>query len=298
MENLVSSLVQENLPEMLTETVKKLVMTTIVKQTKEELAGIHNNNFKVLENTVTKFAQDKIEENRVSVQEQVKNKFEKSISDELRKAMINLVIPHCEKVVEETMSELISNVKQSLDENESKVKEMEEKVDKYIAEHKAKQQYSEPTSAPVYRNYQRKEEETFGDIFKSNYSETESSRARDFEQKDRFKQEAPMPSMTQPTFSGSRDNSYSLSNPGIQTNEFMQSTTAQRERSWQGYGGNYGQMYTSGFSESMKPQYPDPSLEEKQKLKSALDHFMNKNVDCFFTSENIYNQIKGKHLTI
>lgn len=160
--------------------------TSIVKQTKEELEGIHSKNYKSIEETVMSFAEAKMDEYKETVEQKAKDQISKVVTEEFKKVLMSTVIPHCERLVEDTMSELMSNVKQCLDENETKVKDLEEKVDKFITENQ--RALSEPSSAPNFRTYPLKEEESFSNIFNSNFEDSKPEIQRDTEMKGFFHQ--------------------------------------------------------------------------------------------------------------
>lgn len=93
-EELVVASLREQLPELLSETVKQNVAASIVKQTKTEMAGIHNANFKRIEQTVMSFAETKIDESKKAIGGKVKDHLSKIVADEFKKIFIDTVMPH------------------------------------------------------------------------------------------------------------------------------------------------------------------------------------------------------------
>lgn len=94
MEELVVASLREQLPELLSETVKQNVAASIVKQTKTEMAGIHSSNFKRIEQTVMTFAETKIDESKRAVEDKVKDHLGKIVADEFKKIFMDTVMPH------------------------------------------------------------------------------------------------------------------------------------------------------------------------------------------------------------
>lgn len=93
-EELVVASLREQLPELLSETVKQNVAASIVKQTKTEMAGIHSSNFKRIEQTVMTFAETKIDESKRAVEDKVKDHLGKIVADEFKKIFMDTVMPH------------------------------------------------------------------------------------------------------------------------------------------------------------------------------------------------------------
>jgi hypothetical protein len=186
------------------------------------------------------------------------------------------------------LGELIENVKQSLDENDNKVKEIEERVDRFIKEqHDHKNQY-EPTSAPVFRQYQRKEDENFGNIFSTQYPVQ-----REAPINQQFVQENPFSGMMKTNasgFVGTQENPF-LSSTKMD-NEYMKPTIPEWGSSYSSTGYSIPRpIGTQGFTQ----QYVDPGIEAKEKMMKALDYFLKNNVDCLFnSSEQVFMFMQGK----
>lgn len=85
---------RDRLPGLVSETIKKTVATTIVKQTKEELQGIHSKNYKSIEETVMSFAEAKLEESKEMVESKAKDQLSKVVTEEFKKVLMVTIIPH------------------------------------------------------------------------------------------------------------------------------------------------------------------------------------------------------------
>jgi len=292
-EDLVVKTIREQLPSLLSETVKQNVASTIVKQTKSEMSGIHNSNFERIEKTVMTFAENKLNESEKAIEAKAKDKINSVISDKFKEIFKSTVLPHCEKMIEETMTELIDTVKQCLEENESKVKEIEERVDDFIKNSKIK----ESTSAPPFRNYASKESNSFTDIFKTNYKESQHEPNIEQKMGKPYGHEKSFPEMM-PTNIGqykqSHDNPFKNSMMGQEYMEPMKP----KETQWAGYPmGEYSQqpkISSPGFADQIPSQYSDPEYENKRKMVQGLQYFLENNVDCLFGNENIYMQMYSK----
>lgn len=59
----------------------------------------------------------------------MKDALNKAISEEFKRIFKTVVMPQWEKMVEEIMGELFVTVKKSLEENDNKIKEIEERID-------------------------------------------------------------------------------------------------------------------------------------------------------------------------
>lgn len=267
-EDLVAETLKNQLPELLAETVKQSIATAIVKQTKEEMAGLHQNNYKKIEASITTFAEGQVQEAKKSIEGKVKEQFNKLISEEFKKVFKTIVLPHCEKMVEETMTELIDTVKQVLEENETKVKEIEERVDRFIEDSKAKS--IEPSSAPLFRSYSRKDEQSFENLFKT-YDEAKHSPSIEKEIGMGIQFILIEPSIP-PYMKYSQPPTYShLSHP-----EYI----PHKKQEWPTYGmPDYPQpaLKTPSFSEFQ--EYSDPAAETKMKMMKGLNYFLEKNPD-------------------
>lgn len=192
------------------------------------------------------------------------------------------------------MGELIENVKQSLDENDNKVKEIEERVDQFIREQKEQNEQRaqpEPTSAPAFRQYQRKEDESFGNIFSTQYPVQ-----REAPIMPPYVQENPFTGMMHSNTSGypgAQENPYST---GVKMdNEFIPSMKPSIPE--------WGASYPSPMYSHTRPvdtqvfshAYVDPAIETKEKMMKALDYFLKNNVDCLFnSSEQVFLFMQGK----
>jgi hypothetical protein len=176
------------------------------------------------------------------------------------------------------MSELISTVKQCLDDNENKVKEIEDRVDKFIQENR--RQFSEPTSAPLYRTFSKKEDESFGNIFRTSFEEGKREPTMESELNKSFTHEKTFPNL----LSNKMSDYPQRENPFVSRmdQDFLNSMGA-KEPHWSPYQmGDYSQSSarrSPSFPEPMQHQYQDPAIETKRKILKGLQYFMENNVD-------------------
>lgn len=173
------------------------------------------------------------------------------------------------------MSELISTVKQCLNENESKVKEIEERVDNFIQENRRMiikdLHFTEPMSAPLYRSYSNKEDENFGNIFRSSFEEGKREPTMEAELNKSFTHEKAFPNLLSNKMSDypPRENPFA----SRMDQDFL-NPMAGKEPHWSPYQMNdYSQPATRrspSFPEPMQHQYQDPALETKNKVIKGL----------------------------
>lgn len=86
--------IKDQLPELLSETVKKNIAANIVKQTKSELSGIHNSNYERIEKTVVNFAETKLKESEKIHEENAQKEVNRIIFESFKKVFDKVVLPH------------------------------------------------------------------------------------------------------------------------------------------------------------------------------------------------------------
>mmetsp|Transcript_12381 Transcript_12381/g.12425 ORF Transcript_12381/g.12425 Transcript_12381/m.12425 type:complete len:610 (-) Transcript_12381:269-2098(-) len=280
-ENLAAETIRRELPKLLQENVKQTVITAIVRETKDKFQGIHNKNYKFLESTIMAFAEKKIDELKETAEQKAKDAISTVMTDELKKILNTTIIPQCEKVVEDTMSELISNVKDALDENVEKVKEMEEKVDKFISEN-LKKASQEPSVSQGFRPFQL-EEDSFNNLLSSSFEHAPQEAPREPEVKGFFSHMS-QPSRQMPNtgytggFGGepftvggmSQDFSSSLHLSGSEWNQPMSTPTYPPS----------GAQPMGSFGTPMSQGFQSPSVDDNYtKMVKSLHYFIETNIN-------------------
>jgi hypothetical protein len=183
-------------------------------------------------------------------------------------------------MIKETMSELINNVNLCLEENDSKIKEIEEKVDEFIQNEK--QRLTESTSASLFKSYFPKESHSFGGIFKPSYEGVKTEAKLDTKMTQSFPHEKPFPNImpggiTQ--YSSSQEGYY----PTARISPEFIDQMKPKESQWSSFQINeYQQPYqykTPVYSEPMQPQYRDPEIEANNKMVQGLQYALDNNIN-------------------
>lgn len=197
-------------------------------------------------------------------------------------------------MIKETMSELISNVNSCLEENDSKIKEIEEKVDEFIE--KEKQKINESNSAPLFKSYTSKESYSFGDIFKPSYEGVKQDTKLDTKMAQSYSLDKPYSNMMSggiPQYPPTQEGYFT----GARMSPEFIDQMKPKETQWSPYQmSEYPQQYpykTSVFPEPMQPQYRDPEIEANNKMLQGLQYALDNNINCLFSNEAIYFQMCG-----
>ena len=162
-QDLVSNSIKEVVPKLLSETIKTHVAVKIVQQTKNELSGINDKNYKRIENSVISFAESKIKDSKKIIEDKIRTKADQMIADEINKLFLSNVFPKCETAISEMMEGLFDTVKQSLKENNQKIIDLQKKVDKFITD--TERQLGEQSQPQMRSSYQSNETPDLNSIF-------------------------------------------------------------------------------------------------------------------------------------
>ena len=130
--HLVTETISTEMPAVISETIKHNIAVNIVKQTKAELAGIHDSNYQRIEKSVLEYANTKISESKKVIQDKTKSKIDQMITNEVNRVFQSVVLPKCEGLISEMMEGLFDTVKQTLKQNNEKTRMLEQKVQKFV----------------------------------------------------------------------------------------------------------------------------------------------------------------------